>query len=238
MTEPVRETQSAPEREGAHERTCIGCGDIGSPRAMIRLVLGPDGEVAVDARGRGDRSDRGDHGGHALFGRGAHVHPIAACVERAAKAGLPRTFKGKARSMTPAQLGAVIVAALERRAEGLIASARRAKNLVIGTDAVIEASQRGEAKLVIVACDAQAAAELSEVRRAVAEGRAIAWRTKEGLGALGRGGEIAVMAITYAPLASEVRGALEAAFATVSPGRVSRDIVGRHGDRAVMERGA
>ena len=53
-----------------------------------------------------------------------------------------------------------------------------------GADAVTGACQRGEAALVLVACDAAAAADLGEVRRAVAEGRAVAWGTKERLGAI------------------------------------------------------
>ena len=59
-------------------RTCVGCGErVEIPRSespssvLVRLVLGPGGEVAVDAAGGG-------------FGRGAHVHPRPGCVEKAA----------------------------------------------------------------------------------------------------------------------------------------------------------
>ena len=74
--------------------------------------------------------------------------------------------------------------AMDRRIEGLLAAAVRSRRLARGADAVTGACRRGEAALVVVACDAAAAAELTEVRRAVAEGRAVAWGTKQRLGAI------------------------------------------------------
>ena len=50
------------------------------------------------------------------------------------------------------------------------------------------AFERGEASLVVVARDAAAGAELSVVRKAIAEGRAVAWGSKRELGALCSGG--------------------------------------------------
>jgi ribosomal protein L7Ae-like RNA K-turn-binding protein len=73
---------------------------------------------------------------------------------------------------------------MDRRIEGLLAAALRSKQLARGANAVVGACQRGEAELVLVATDAAAAADLGEVRRAVAAGRAVAWGTKERLGRL------------------------------------------------------
>lgn len=171
-------------------RSCVGCGervDLLGPEAddFVRLVLGPDGAIAVDAGSR-----RG--GG---FGRGAHLHTRPDCLERAAKAGLARATKGKAHLildenggdgavLSAGSLARAIQRAMDRRIEGLLAAAVRSRRAACGANAVTGACKRGEAELVLVACDAAAAADLTEVRRAVAGGRAVAWGTKQGLGAI------------------------------------------------------
>jgi predicted RNA-binding protein YlxR (DUF448 family)/ribosomal protein L7Ae-like RNA K-turn-binding protein len=181
-------TASEVRRAGGRTRTCVGCNErveilSAGPARLIRFILGPGGEVAVDPKGGG-------------FGRGAHVHPRRECVERAARAGLLRATKGAARTvvdagesgiaepLAAAALARAIQRSMDRRVEGLLATAVRSRQLARGADAVTGACQRGEAALVVVACDAAAAADLTEVRRAVAEGRAVAWGTKERLGAI------------------------------------------------------
>jgi predicted RNA-binding protein YlxR (DUF448 family) len=202
-------------------RTCVGCGErVEAPEPdLVRLILGPGGEIAVDP---------GDGG----FGRGAHVHARPACLARAAAVGLPRAAKsnvhlgaesvqGEASAageadpaatvpVTAKSLGAAIADVYARRVEGLISTAVRTRAAQIGSDAVAEACRRGTGglPLVIVACDAAAAAELTEVRRAVSEGRAIAWGTKASLAATTRAGRdagVAVVAIESARIASALR---------------------------------
>src|SRR5262249_39847598 len=117
------------------------------------------------------------------------------CVERAAKGGLLRATKGAARSvesgesdkgeaLTADSLARAIQRSMDRRIEGLLAASVRSRQVARGADAVTGACRRGEAVLCLVACDAAAAADLTEVRRAVAEGRAVAWGTKARLGAI------------------------------------------------------
>src|SRR5580693_9202449 len=80
----VQAVQSTPPTD-PRTRTCVGCGEQvarEAPGDLVRLVLGPDGEVAVDARAGG-------------FGRGAYVHARRPCLERAVKGGLARSAKGK-----------------------------------------------------------------------------------------------------------------------------------------------
>jgi hypothetical protein len=96
--------------------------------------------------------------------------------------------------------------------------------LAIGADAVTDACRRGDAALVVVATDAAAAAELSEVRRAIAEGRAVAWGTKRSLGDSLPGGTsrsdgVAVVAIGSARIASALRETIHAADAAIGPAR-------------------
>jgi uncharacterized protein len=66
-------------------RTCVGCREEGGRRGLIRLVRGADGAVLADPTGR-------------AHGRGAYLHPDAACfdvarrrraLQRALKAEVP-----------------------------------------------------------------------------------------------------------------------------------------------------
>jgi predicted RNA-binding protein YlxR (DUF448 family)/ribosomal protein L7Ae-like RNA K-turn-binding protein len=184
MTETRHEERSSSSAQGetqrrARPRTCVGCGRPDAREAFVRLVLGP-GVVAVDP---------GDGG----FGRGAHVHPRPDCIARAASGGLARAAKSQVRvasadgepsPMSPAALSAAIAAAAHRRIAGLLGAAKRAKHAALGTRAVEAACREGSAALVVVATDAAAAADLAEVRKAVADGRAVAWSTKREIAAI------------------------------------------------------
>lgn len=188
----------------ARVRTCVGCGERvelqrseAAIMTLVRLVLGPDGEVAVDAGSGG-------------FGRGVHVHPRPDCVEKASSRGIARSAKakvtlvwqdeptegsgadataslsgtsGKLVPLNGASLSMAIIRALDRRAHGLLLAAARAHKVALGADAVTGAVERGDAQLVVVATDAAAAADLSAVRRAVSAGRGVAWGTRQVLAA-------------------------------------------------------
>ncbi|APR81053.1 Hypothetical protein A7982_06400 [Minicystis rosea] len=189
-------------------------------RDLLRLVLGPAGEIAVDVHGR-------------MFGRGAHVHARPSCLDRAVKGGLARSTKGRALfvlaadgarlPMNAASLARAIQEAMDRRIEGLFAAAVRSRQLVHGAETVIEACQRGEASLVIVACDAASAAEPAEVKRAVSEGRAVAWGDKHRLGRMVTLGKsraadqdvsgVAVVALLSRPLSEDLQQAVRIADA-------------------------
>jgi predicted RNA-binding protein YlxR (DUF448 family) len=78
---PVPKTRREP------VRTCVGCRQPAGKLGLIRLVRGQDGAVQRDATGRAP-------------GRGAYLHPDAACLalarrrhalERALKAQVPET---------------------------------------------------------------------------------------------------------------------------------------------------
>jgi predicted RNA-binding protein YlxR (DUF448 family) len=242
-------------------RTCVGCGErVTLQRAdaaamtLVRLVLGPGGEVAVDAGSGG-------------FGRGVHVHPRPDCVERAALRGLARSAKAKVTlvwndeplvgtdsgiesksddglsesnkglvPLEPATLAAAMVRAIERRALGLLLAAARAHKVALGADAVTGAVGRGEADLVVVATDAAASAELPAVRRAVTDGRAVAWGTKQVLAASCSSAAsskriegLGVVAILDDRIAAALRAAVHAAAAlsSLSSGGTKRNSGGR-----------
>jgi predicted RNA-binding protein YlxR (DUF448 family)/ribosomal protein L30E len=202
------------ENEGTPERTCVGCGKRNPADALVRLVLNEaESTVVVDAKG-------------GSFGRGAHVHADRACLEGAAKKGLPRAFKREMRVDVDAVLEQIGLA-YDRRIEGLLSGGVRGGHIVFGTDKVVEALRMGTAKLVVLAADARTAAERNEVRQATGEGRALVLRGDRMrlAAALGRHGDaaregVAICAVTSEPLAAEVRRAWLTAGGT---GRVARD---------------
>lgn len=180
------------------ERTCAGCGKTAPPEELVRVLLDPaSGAIAVDLTGRP---------GDTALGRGAHLHAAPDCVAKSLKGGLSRAFKTKVVA-DAAAIGADIVTAADRRIDGLLTGARRAGQLAVGADAVVEALQAGRAELVVVARDARAATRLPEIERAVAAGKAIALHDKQTLGRLaGRAGEseVAVAAVLHQGVADAV----------------------------------
>ena len=223
------------EKPSGRARTCVGCGERAPvPDAeLVRVILGPEGHIAIDP---------GDGG----FGRGAHVHARPACLARAATAGLPRAAKSRVhlgadagatpRPLTAESLAAAIAEVYGKRVDALLATAVRARAAHIGTDAVVEACRRGgDGVLVVVACDAAAAADTTEVRRAVAEGRAVAWGTKATLAEATRAGReagVGVVAIDSTRIAS----ALHAAVRVVEACRGTSAAVGRGAERGKVRK--
>ena len=63
------------------QRQCVGCREMKEKRELIRVVRSPEGEIALDFKGK-------------LPGRGAYVCPQEECLRRARKArSLERAFE-------------------------------------------------------------------------------------------------------------------------------------------------
>ena len=194
-------TESA-EAHNKRERTCVGCGERAEPHEMVRLVLGPNGEVAVDAAG-------------GAFGRGAHVHPSLDCVTKACKFGLSRSFKTAVKA-TSEELSTEIAAAYMRRAVGLLLAAKRAKTLTVGADETLAALMQHPKATVVIANDAASIVKRTEIAGAIAEGRACTWTNKAGLGRMLARDEVAVCAVIDVAMAEALRHALGVASAVRS----------------------
>jgi predicted RNA-binding protein YlxR (DUF448 family) len=173
------------------ERTCVGCGEHADPSALVRVVLGPEGELAIDAAG-------------GAFGRGAHVHAKAECIARACRGGLSKAFKREVK-MEASALERAIREAYERRAIGILLGARGAGYLALGADAAKDAMHAG-ATLVVLASDAGSVAK--DFERAIAEGRAASFGTKTSLGEMFKTGETAVFAVRHAGVARALKEVL------------------------------
>lgn len=175
-------------------RICVGCRQEDEQTALVRLVLGPDNDVMVDLAAGG-------------FGRGAWVHPEMSCVSKAAPRGLARSFREPIKT-TAAELTSALQFAAERRTRGLLGSARRARQVSVGSEAVRRSVADGEAKLLVVAKDARAAAETPWVLDCVKKGNAVAWGTKSVLGEVFSRDDVGVIAILDNGLADALRRAV------------------------------
>ena len=194
MTEArQQDDEREPGEQAGPRRQCAGCGKRDDADDLLRVVLGPEGMLAVDLSTR-NRSQ---------FGRGAHVHPSKECVQKALKGGFAKVFKSKVEG-TVESIGEQIVVLADRRIEGLLAGAHRGRLTIAGADSVCEAVREGKVALVVVATDAAAAVKHPEVQDAIAEGKAVAFSNKERLGAIFGRGETAVVAVLHEGVAKAI----------------------------------
>lgn len=122
------------------ERTCIVTRSAGPASGLMRFVLGPDGAVVADLRGR-------------LPGRGAWVSPTAAALGLAVKKRLfSRAFKAEAR-VAP-DLVAQVDAALLRDLLGALSLANKAGAVLAGFTKVEAALSAGKVAALIHAREA------------------------------------------------------------------------------------
>jgi uncharacterized protein len=171
-------------------RTCVGCRVSGDPQDLVRLVVGPEGDVVADLGG-------------GAFGRGAWVHPRLACLEGAVRGGLSRGLKTQIKTEL-AQVVSHLRDAAVRRTLSLLQAAQRAKRVALGTAALEDAERAGHVELLILANDAKASADLSAVRRLGARGRVRLFSTKAELGAAFKRDELALIGLTSTDLSREV----------------------------------
>jgi len=171
-------------------RTCVGCKASGEPQDLLRLVVGPDGEVAPDLGG-------------GAFGRGAWVHPRSSCLADAVRGGLSRGFKTKITLDLPELLGLLRDAA-SRRTLSLLQAAQRAQLAALGTAALEEAERDGRVELLVLASDSKASAQLSAVRRLGQGGRVRFFKTKAELGAAFGRDTLSLVGILSRDLSREV----------------------------------
>lgn len=133
-----------PEHE-TPERKCILSGEHGSRDALIRLAIGPDGEVLPDL-------------GAKAPGRGAWISPDRMLIEQALAKGrlrgaLARAFKGQALKV-PDDLPDRIENGLARRALDRMGLEMRAGHLILGSDRIADALGAGRVHLLLHASDA------------------------------------------------------------------------------------
>jgi uncharacterized protein len=127
------------------ERTCVLTRATRPKDALIRLALGPDGQVAPDVRARAP-------------GRGAWIGVGRKALDEAnargkLKSALARAFKSQSLSI-PDDLGARIEDALRQQTLDRLGLEARAGTLLNGAERVEQAARSGQVHLLIHAGDA------------------------------------------------------------------------------------
>ncbi|MHB9881196.1 DUF448 domain-containing protein [Pacificimonas sp. ICDLI1SI03] len=125
-------------------RTCILTRETGERDLLVRLALGPDGQVMPDL-------------GAKAPGRGAWLGVDAPALRTAQRKGklkgaLGRAFKGEARDI-PDDLADLISQEMQRRTLDGLGLEMKAGNLVFGFERVLSAAKSGAAKLLLHASD-------------------------------------------------------------------------------------
>jgi predicted RNA-binding protein YlxR (DUF448 family) len=141
----LRKRSNDPLDAQVSERTCILSRRTAPREELIRLALGPDGEVAPDVRARAP-------------GRGAWIGVGRQAIDEAnargkLKGSLFRAFKTDALEV-PADLGERIQAALRQQALDRLGMETRSGMLINGADKVEVAARQGKVHLLIHAADA------------------------------------------------------------------------------------
>jgi uncharacterized protein len=139
-------TPPPPHGKGDPERMCVLSGRKDTRDNLIRLALGPDGQVAPDVRAKAP-------------GRGAWIGVDRETLEAAIAKGklgraLSRAFKQAVQ--VPADLADQIEKALERAALDRLGLEAKAGELVTGTERIVDAARKGTVELLIHAYDAAA----------------------------------------------------------------------------------
>ena len=136
------------EKPAAHvpERTCVLTRRKGTRDSLIRLALGPDGEVGPDVRARAP-------------GRGAWIAVDRSALDAAnakgkLKAALARAFK-TAELNIPADLGDRIERALRQASLDRLGLEARGGTLINGAERIETAARAGKVHLLIHAADAR-----------------------------------------------------------------------------------
>jgi predicted RNA-binding protein YlxR (DUF448 family) len=132
-------------REDAPERRCVLSGRSDARDVLVRLALGPDGQVMPDARAKAP-------------GRGAWIGVTRAELEAALangklKGALTRTFKGAALSI-PADLPDLLEAALTRALLDRLGLELRSGRLILGSEKIDGEARLGRVAALYHASDA------------------------------------------------------------------------------------
>lgn len=183
----------ARERARAVQRTCVACRAVVDRAELVRLIEGPDGQIAVDPKGNNG-------------GRGAWVHPTRECIVTASKRhAAERSLKVSVRALDPDALVAQAREGFARRVMGLLSNAFRARSIAVGADAVEHAVNERRAVLLVVARDAGETTRSRAETLAVTNGVSVrVFGSRAALGALFGRSEVALVAVLEARVGAEL----------------------------------
>lgn len=132
-------------------RSCVACRRERAPRDMLRVVRRPDGQVVLDEQGK-------------TSGRGAYVCPEPQCValclkrrllEKSLKCSVPAEVQAKLRAAVNLGESDALPDAAElfEEIKGTLGLARRAGELIVGQDRVLNSLSTGQNLSVLLTRD-------------------------------------------------------------------------------------
>ena len=123
------------------QRSCLGCGATRDKGNLLRFVLGPDGVLTPDLKGK-------------LPGRGAYTCPSRECLGLAVKKKrFAGSFKAPITGMDVDAVTAQIRVQVTERIRSYLSLAAKAGRAFSGSDAVAGGLRGGKAGLLFVATD-------------------------------------------------------------------------------------
>lgn len=138
-------------RRSVNPRSCVACRRERAPRDMLRVVRRPDGQVVLDEQGK-------------TSGRGAYVCPEPQCValclkrrllEKSLKCSVPAEVQAKLRAAVNLGESDALPDAAElfEEIKGTLGLARRAGELIVGQDRVLNSLSTGQNLSVLLTRD-------------------------------------------------------------------------------------
>lgn len=160
-------------RRNTARRTCIGCKETLQYDELVRLVLAPDGQIAIDL----DRK---------LPGRGAHICPSINCMEEAVRGNaFARAFRQAVSPPEADALAELLCERLEEKLSGLLGLGYRSRQVLSGSMALEKGLQKDRVYLLLLTEDIGAEQREKWLALYRATGRPwVTYFTKERLGAL------------------------------------------------------
>lgn len=143
------------------ERSCIACRQSQPQAGLVRYVRDPGGNLVIDYR-------------HRLPGRGAYTCIDRGCIARAVRNNaFARAFRMPVSVPQPESLLQDIETVLRQRIINLLGMARKAGQLVSGSNTVLQELAHPQARLLLVAADAAAGTAEKIIQKA--QGHDVPW---------------------------------------------------------------
>lgn len=127
--------------ETGPRRTCISCREATDKKLLVRYVLDPGKRILVDYRQR-------------LPGRGVYTCFNPSCIEMAVKRqGFKRGFKQECCAVEATALNQQLKLEVEQKIINLIGMARKAGEIVSGTNAVFDFLKKPQSPSIVLVTD-------------------------------------------------------------------------------------
>jgi uncharacterized protein len=127
--------------ETGPRRTCISCRETADKKSLVRYVLDPEKQVLIDYRQR-------------LPGRGVYTCFNLSCIEMAVKRqGFKRAFKQECCPVDTDALNKQLKLEVEQKILNLIGMARKAGEIISGTNSVIDLLKKPQSPSLVLVTD-------------------------------------------------------------------------------------